>query len=215
MNFQFRRDQFNLLVGLVLIILGGLFLAGELFDLRLGSSLWPLFIIVPGLVLFYFMASGGKEAAPLAIPGSLVTAVGLLLFYQNLTRHWESWAYAWALIFPTSFGIGLVIMGMRSENEGVRRTGEGFVRVGMIVFVVGGMFFELLIGIGGSRGTQILLPVLLIAFGGYTIWRQLSSRRPRVVDHEPQMDLASIEESTEVADTDLEDAAPEPPMEEE
>jgi hypothetical protein len=215
MNIQFRRDQVNLLVGLVLIILGGIFLLGQIFDLRLGSSFWPLFIIVPGLVLFYFMAVGGKEAAPLAIPGSLVTAVGLLLFYQNLTGHWESWAYAWALIFPTSFGIGLVIMGMRSENEGMRRTGEVFARVGMIVFVVGGMFFELLIGIGGARGTQILLPVLLIAFGGYTILRQLSSGRPRVVDHVPQVDQASIEKLSEDARTDLNNAASEPTLEEE
>lgn len=215
MNFQFRRDQFNLLVGLVLIILGGIFLAGQLFDLRLGSSLWPFFIIVPGLVLFYFMASGGEEAAPLAIPGSLVTAVGLLLFYQNITGHWESWAYAWALIFPTSFGIGLVIMGMRSENEGIRRTGEGFVRVGMIVFVVCGLFFELVIGFRGARANQLLWPVLLIIFGGYTILRQLSSGRPRVVDPDPHIKVASIEVLTDEAEPKSDEAVTEPPMEEE
>lgn len=207
MNFEFRRDQVNLLVGLVLIVLGGIFLAGQFFDLQLGRYLWPLFIIVPGLLLFYFMLSGGKAAAPLAIPASLVTAVGLLLLYQSITNHWESWAYAWALIFPSSFGIGLAIMGIRNEQEGLRRAGAGFIRVGIIAFLVCGMFFELVIGIRGVRANQILWPVLLILLGGYTVLRQFSSGRSRAVDHAPQMDATGIKVITEEAEIKSDDTA--------
>jgi hypothetical protein len=214
MNFQFRRDQMNLIAGLMLIVLGGIFLAGQFLDLQLSRYLWPLFIIIPGLLLFYFMISGGKAAAPFAIPGSLVTAVGLLLLYQSATNHWESWAYAWALIFPTSFGVGLAIMGMRSDQEGLRRAGEGFIKVGIIVFLVGGMFFELIIGFRGVRANQLLLPVLLIVFGGYTILRQLWSGRSPTADHAPKMDVPSIDVLVEEAETKSDPSASDPSTEE-
>jgi hypothetical protein len=40
------------LLGGLLILLGIVFLVGELFDIRIGSFLWPFFIIGPGVALF-------------------------------------------------------------------------------------------------------------------------------------------------------------------
>jgi hypothetical protein len=82
----------------VLVALGTLFLLEQFFDFQLGQWLWPLFIIIPGLLFFVGMLLGGKSAGPLAIPGSIVTTVGLLLLYQNTFNHFESWAYTWALM---------------------------------------------------------------------------------------------------------------------
>lgn len=54
------------------------------------------------------MLAGGRSAAGLTIPGSIITTIGLLLLYQETFDHFESWAYAWALI-PTAVGVGIVI----------------------------------------------------------------------------------------------------------
>ncbi|MEJ2606744.1 MAG: hypothetical protein P8Z41_08720, partial [Anaerolineales bacterium] len=162
-----RTKQYRLtsLIGAVLIGLGAILLLGEIFNVRLGFFLWPFFIIVPGLAFFYFMAQGGKNAAPLAIPGSIITTTGLLLLYQSITNHWESWAYAWALIFPTSVGIGLYISGLRGKNEGMRRTGQGFIRVGLILLILGGLFYEMIFHISGARTHRVVWPAILIVAG--------------------------------------------------
>lgn len=99
--------QIALAIGL--IGLGILFLVGQLLGISLIGWLWPFFVITPGVLFFVVMALGGKDASGFAIPGSIITTVGLILFYQNLTGHWASWAYAWALIFPTAVGAGMMI----------------------------------------------------------------------------------------------------------
>jgi hypothetical protein len=38
--------------------------------------------------------------------GSTVTMVGRTLFFQNTVDYFRSWVYAWALVFPTSVGVG-------------------------------------------------------------------------------------------------------------
>jgi hypothetical protein len=173
MDNQTKQYRFNSLIGAGLIGLGILFLLGEIIDIRLGIFLWPFFIIVPGLVFFYFMVQGGKKAAALAIPGSIITATGLLLLYQSVTNHWESWAYAWALIIPTSLGIGFYISGIWGENEAMRQTGQGFIKVGLIMLVLGGMFFEMILNIGGTRPNRVVWPALLIIAGIYMVANEL------------------------------------------
>ena len=42
----------------------------------------------------------GAISEGLAIAGSIVTVSGLILLIQDATAHYESWAYAWALVFP-------------------------------------------------------------------------------------------------------------------
>lgn len=173
MDNQRKQYRLNSFIGAILIGLGIIFLLGEIIDFRLGSYLWPFFIIVPGLAFFYFMVQGGKNTAPLAIPGSIITATGLLLFYQNITHHWESWSYAWALIVPTSLGIGFYITGIWGENESMRRTGQGFIKVGLIMLIVGGLFFEMILGISGTRPNRVIWPALLIIVGIYMVVNEL------------------------------------------
>jgi uncharacterized membrane protein YoaK (UPF0700 family) len=159
----------NMVIGLVLVVLGVLFLLGQLFGINLLQFTWPLFIIVPGLLFFVGMVLGGKKVGGLAIPGSIVTMVGLILLYQNLSNHWESWAYAWALVFPTSVGIGLIINGAWSGQGRIAQEGKRWIKIGIIIFVVGGVFFESIIGISGRGVRSIVWPVLLILLGAYLI----------------------------------------------
>ncbi len=162
----------TLLIGILLVGLGALFLLGQILRIDLWQFFWPFFVIVPGLLVFVGMVLGGKPAGPLAIPGSIVTMVGLLLLYQAITGHWESWAYAWALIFPTAVGIGLVINGAWSGIERLVEVGWKWITAGAVIFLIGGMFFELILNISRSLIGDVVWPGLLIALGLYLLLRR-------------------------------------------
>lgn len=165
------RGRVNLVIGALLVGLGALFLFGQLFNVNLWQFFWPFFVIVPGLLFFVGMVLGGKPAGPLAIPGSIISMVGLLLLYQSITGHWESWAYAWALILPTSVGIGLAINGAWSDVERLVTTGTKWITAGIALFLVGGVFFELILNISDGFIGNVVWPGLLITFGLYLLLR--------------------------------------------
>lgn len=162
----------QLLVGLGLIGLGAMMLVAQLAGLAAGR-LWPFFVMLPGLLFFAGLAMDSQATVGwLAIPGSVLVVLGLVLFYQNLTGHWSSWAYAWALVVPTAVGAGLMIQGRRSGERHVAETGAELLRTGLVVFAVAGVFFELVLNISGFRSDRlggIAWSVLLIAVGLYLL----------------------------------------------
>ena len=162
--------------GIVLVVLGGLLLLGQ--GLDMGEFAWPLFIIVPGLVLVGGAIWEAKRFSVLAIPGSIVSAVGLILLVQNATGRFESWAYAWALLL-VAIGIGQVIQGTPTNKEAAMKSGLGTVRVGLILFAVFAVFFEFFIfgeGLNTVLGRYIL-PLLLVGAGAFILAQpQLFSR---------------------------------------
>jgi hypothetical protein len=162
------RDVGALAIGLGLIVLGVLFLLGAVFHINVWGALWPFFIIVPGLLFFVAMVSIGRPGAPLAVPGSIVTMAGLILFFQNVTGFWASWAYAWALIFPTAVGIGVAIAGIWSEDPRAVRAGTAMAGVGLVILVFFAFFFEVILNINGVRSGpagRILIPLMVIGAG--------------------------------------------------
>jgi hypothetical protein len=168
---QFQGGSGKLL-GALLIALGVLFFLGQLFRIDVGHWGWPFFILVPGAALFALgMASDNHVSHPLIILGSVTTAVGVLLFYQNMVDHWESWAYAWALIAPTAIGIGEMIYGSVKGHAEAVTTGTRLVTIGLIIFAVGAVFFELVIGIGGFGLGGWVWAILLIGLGAYLLLR--------------------------------------------
>lgn len=172
------RDSPNLAAGVILVAVGVLLLVGRLFGISLARFLWPFYIVAPGVLLLIFALTTERSGEGLAIAGSIVTMVGLVLLYQNTTGHWQSWAYAWALVAPTSIGLGQVLYGALKGREHVVQTGLGLVKVGGIIFLVAAVFFELVIGISGFR--YIGWPVLLIGLGVILLLRNLMSSRNRV-----------------------------------
>lgn len=168
MDMKNRDGQGRVVIGIGLIGLGVLFLVNELFNIDLFDVLWPAVIILYGLLFFARMVTGSRQTGRLAIPGSMITMTGLILLVQNVTGRFESWAYAWALIWPTAQGIGLVINGTWTRRPSITRSGWAMVRTGVIIFVVAGAFFELFLG----RGDQLLWPILLIAAGAYFLFRR-------------------------------------------
>jgi hypothetical protein len=159
-------SNLNLALGATLVALGILFLVGQVFGISLGRFLWPFLIIVPGILLFGFaLATRGQAGEALVIFGSMVTMVGLLLLYQNTTGHWASWAYAWALVAPTSVGLGQIVYGALKGQANTLKTGTRLAIVGIALFLVGAIFFELIIGISGLGLGSLGWPLLLIGLG--------------------------------------------------
>lgn len=172
------QQKSSLPLGAALIALGFFLLIAQLIDFDLGYYGWPLFIIIPGVLLFpAALGSSGSAGEGLAAFGSVVTATGLLLFYQNAANHFESWAYAWALVAPTSVGLGQIIFGSLKKQPHIVKTGRNLLSIGLVLFLIGAVFFELIIGLSGFRLGGFGWAILLIAAGIIVIFSGITSGR--------------------------------------
>jgi hypothetical protein len=152
--------------------LGVLFLLGQYFNFTGWHFLWPFVMTGFGGVFFLGMLAGGKPAAGLAIPGSIISGIGLILSVQNFTGHWASWAYGWTLILML-VGLGIWIMGLWGGTERHRRAGLQVMKIGFVFFIIFGALFEFVFfGFGGPT-SQIVFPILLILVGVYLIARRI------------------------------------------
>jgi hypothetical protein len=165
-------------VGLVLVLLGAVLFAGQLFDIGIDDIGWPFFVIAAGVAVLVIGLVVANEQG-MVIGGTVATTVGLVLLYQNSTGRWESWAYAWALVGPAASGLGLALWGARSGNGSDIRNGVWGVLGGLAFFVVGFLFFEGVIGIGGDRLAlpDWVLPLAVIGIGVVVLGRGLLERR--------------------------------------
>lgn len=157
-----------LVLGVLLIVLGAVFLARPVLPAEWSQFGWPLFILLPGLALFLAVLAGGRSWGGLAVPASIVTAVGLILFVQNALNLWQTWAYAWALIFPTSVGLGLWIQGEWFGDPALAKQGRTMLLIGASIFAVGIAFFEGLLNLSGLAETSLVRyggALILIAVG--------------------------------------------------
>src|SRR5918995_5623679 len=113
-------------LGVLLIVMGVLFFVGQAVGFDLGRFEWPFFVIIPGLALSGVgLAAGGPTGERITPLGAAVTMVGVILLYQNTVDHFESWAYTWALVFPTSTGLGQMAYGSLKGRKEIVMTGGG------------------------------------------------------------------------------------------
>lgn len=159
-------------LGVGLIVVGAVALVvrelGFNFSNAIGEWGWPLFVIVPGLVL---LAASIVPAPPrglgFAIAGAIVTTVGALLMYQNQSGHWESWAYAWALL-PIAAGLALMLYGTAfAHSRDLITTGLWIAGIAAIILALGAWYFEGIFA-GEPRPIDVAnsWPLLVIAIGG-------------------------------------------------
>jgi hypothetical protein len=137
-------------LGVLLVVLGALFFVGQAVGFDLGRFGWPFFVIIPGLAVSGVgLALGDPTGERITPLGAAVTTTGVILLYQNAADHFVSWAYAWALVFPTSSGLGHMLYGsLKGRKEMVVAGGRSGL-IGAALFVVGAFFFELVVGISG------------------------------------------------------------------
>jgi hypothetical protein len=158
-------------LGIILIILGLLFLAREIAPQYFQFWDWPFFIIgLGGVFLLWAIFSG---TGGLAVPGSILSGIGGILYYQNLTGDWESWSFIWALI-PAFVGVGIIIGGIIDRNYKEAFSG------GLILLLISGIIF---FAFGSAFGLQPEItkywPALLIVLGLIALARALFSSKRR------------------------------------
>jgi hypothetical protein len=172
------RGSPSLGLGAVLVLIGLLLFAGQLLDIGIEDVGWPIIVVGVGVVILGLGLFVNREQG-MVVGGTVATTVGLVLLYQNSTGHWESWAYAWALVGPAASGLGMLLWGARTTNAADIRTGTWGLLGGLGLFLVGYLFFEGVIGISGQRLPlpEWLLPAVVIAMGVILLGRALVQRR--------------------------------------
>lgn len=163
--------------GILLVAVGIVFLAAQYLNVDVGASLWPFYVIAPGVALAV-LGLTQRDGSGLTIAGSVVTMVGLLLLYQNTTNNWESWAWAWPLIAPGGSGLGMVLYGTRSNNASMARAGFWQIIIGLALLAGGWIFFEGILGISGTRFPlpDWVMPLVVIVLGVLLLFRGLTAR---------------------------------------
>ena len=175
-----QRRQSTVLGGL-LVLIGAILLIGQFVRVDIGHYGWPFFVIAPGVLLMVVaLTARGAVSEGLAIAGSIIAVSGLILLYQNSTDHFESWAYAWALVFPGSIGVGMLLYGLTAGRPGNVRAGTRLVGIAGVLFLLGAAFFEGVIGIGGyqlDRTAGLAVGALIIVLGALMLILNLTSSR--------------------------------------
>ena len=159
-----RSNVGTLIIGAILIAFGLLALFRNFSPNVDWGFLWPFTIIGFGALFFVAMMAGGTQMAGFAIPGSIITGIGLVLLFQNITGRWESMSYFWTLII-LFVGIGIYIMGWYGGNANHKRSGVGMMKIGFLLFIIFGAFFEMIFSPFGN----FIFPVLLILLGIYLV----------------------------------------------
>lgn len=189
-----RRGSFTL--GFLLILLGAWFLAvqfiPEIGDWMEQIADWPVWVIGPGLI--FILAGLISGVFELMIPGSIISGIGLILYYQNATGDYQSWSYAWALII-VFVGIGVFLANLFKGKVGKAfEEGGPPIMTGLIMFLIFGSIFRATFGQSPLLGDY--WPVLLMAVGLWLLIRPFFRRRRKaevVVNVEKEDDPKVVE----------------------
>ncbi len=169
-----RRTRSSVVGGVLLILMGMFFLAYQvmpgLFRAPQIEMGWPLIVISVGVGLLLF---GLLVGAPgMAVPACIVSGIGLILYWQNMTGNWESWAYIWTLI-PGFVGVGIIVAGLFGEGR-LRDAISGGLWLILISLVMFAIFASFL---GGMNILGPYWPALLVLLGLVLLVRSFSRGR--------------------------------------
>lgn len=147
----------NQVLGLILLVVGGLLLAGQVLDVDLGwHYFWPLLaFILPGAA-FHLAWGGNPGRWPFLIPGGILLTYGALFLYSaavDYAQMGELWP-----VFIAGPGVGLL--------EGALLGGERHLLIPAgILLTIAAVFLSFTLGGGGLviGAALIVLGALLLA----------------------------------------------------
>jgi len=164
-----------LVAGVVVALAGGIFMLGNLGYLPRIGVLWPVPVILAGLV-FLYLAWPRQRSDRWIIPGMVLTLGGIAFLLMNTVLQGRDLARLWPL-FMLVTGLSFVPYGYR--KRGAPRT----------VIVVPGLFLSFLALLflpfslhyteGGLTGfVRQWWPLILVVLGAALIVSYFSTRRP-------------------------------------
>ncbi|MGE5464197.1 MAG: hypothetical protein ACM3PS_12625 [Syntrophothermus sp.] len=163
-----RQNRSTLILGVLLILIGiWLVVSRQVPALQQWLNIeftWPMLTIGAGILIFVI---GLLVGAPgMAVPASIVTGIGCILYWQNANNDFGAWSYMWTLI-PGFVGVGLILTGLLGENTRKNLSGGlNLIVISVVLFLIFGTIFGGL-AILGPYGPAILL----IALGVYILVR--------------------------------------------
>jgi len=157
-----QRIQQSRLQGIVLIILGILFLALNLSDIRL-REIWPLFFVALGLY-FVFLYIVDRKNYGVLMPASVFVTMGGAFLYCTM-EGWHAMAMVWPL-FLIGPGVGFFLLYFFGTKE------QGLLIPGYILTGLGVLFLIIF-----AEGLY-LWPILLIAAGVLMLLQRGSRSTP-------------------------------------
>ncbi|MBP1992824.1 hypothetical protein [Paenibacillus eucommiae] len=152
----------NYSIGIVLIAVAIVLLFGKLGVFHfLGAMLWPLFILIPGVLLHLFYFNRVLPSVVL-VPGGMLIIYALMFFFCNLFG-WNSMSFLWpGFIFGIAVGLYELYMFDRQSERGL-------LTASIVLAVIAAAFLGLMllfkIGI-------YLLALLLVLAGVFMIIRK-------------------------------------------
>ena len=184
------RNRGATIAGAALILFGLFFLIGQFAPQYFGDQYWwPWSIVGVGIIFVVMCLISG--AGGLALPGTILTGVGLMLYWLNRTGHWYAWAYTWTVIIGL-VGVGL-ILGALVDNRMRRALPAGLILsiVSIATFALYGWLYAqgywrwpyIVIGVGAifmlmavsMRIAPFMIPGVIIAgVGGLLYWQNLT-----------------------------------------
>jgi len=168
-----QMDRSNLLAGIILILIGGVILVGNLAPQWFGwfswATNWPLMVMGLGAL---FLVLGALTRTPaMAVPACLIGGIGGILYWQNATGNWASWSYIWTLI-PGFVGVGIILAGFLSGTvRSSLREGSRTLMVSLVMFAIFGSF------LGPHDFSGLLLPAVVIVAGVVILLESILRRR--------------------------------------
>jgi len=164
-----KKQRAIFAAGGIAILLGVLVIVGSFLPPGSRVVSWPLIIVGVGAAFLLFGA--GTTAVGLVIPGAIVLGIGCLLYVQNLTGWWASWAFAWALV-PGFTGLGLYGFDRLTEaSEGLKTATKVLLAVSAVLFLV------FAAAVGRHTWAWIVLGAALVAAGAVIVVRAVGPRK--------------------------------------
>lgn len=166
-----KKNRTHLVLGAILILVAAWLLIDQVQPewtawLQLQFE-WPVWIMLAGAALLLIgLVSGNPD---MAVPACIVAGIGGILYYQNWSHDWKSWAYMWTLL-PGLGGLGTFIsalIGGNLKQEGRNAVNTMFVSV--VLFVIFASIFGGL-AIFGTYKDYVLIGLLFV-FGLWLILR--------------------------------------------
>lgn len=170
-----RERRSDLVFGIILVIIGGWFLAAQ-FDLVPGLKdfmnveyQWPFIVI--GVGIFLFLLGLLLRSPGMSVPACIVGGIGGLLYWTNKTGDWGTWSYLWTMI-PGFVGVGILLATLLGGHE-VKEYKEG-----VKLILISGILFVIFLMLFSGQGQFIRYwPVLLVIAGVWVLIQAIFRRK--------------------------------------
>jgi hypothetical protein len=160
--------------GLILVLIGVIFLIWQLAPNLISDTLgitftWPMLII--GIGIIFLLAGITTLQGGFMVPAAILGGLGGILYYQNTTGDWASWAYVWPLM-PGLVGLGLLVGSFIDRDmRDARKAGFYMLLISLAVTALLGAFFT------NNVNFDYAWPIILILAGIVFLFQGIFRRR--------------------------------------